>query len=52
MCQLSLNEIYNSDCLEWERDDTQVHELPKPVSGSANLTGLDLIGEKKTGVHL
>ena len=38
--------------LKWKRDDTRVHELPKHVSGSANLTGLDLIGEKKRGVKL
>ena len=38
--------------LKWKRDDTQVHELPKHVSGSADLTELDLIGEKERGINL
>ena len=36
-----------NDCLKWKRDEIQVYEFLKPVGGSANLTGLDLFGEKK-----
>jgi hypothetical protein len=42
-----LNKIDVHDCLFERRDDTQVHELPKPVNGGANLTGHDLLGKKK-----